>query len=126
VPTLLVVEGDVLIRMPLAEYLRECGYRVLEAANVAEAKIIMGAGIEVGLAFADVAQPDGENGFAFAQWIRRHHSTTDVLLTSHVADAAEKATDLCENGPMVTKPYNHESVLRRIQALLRSRQQRSR
>jgi hypothetical protein len=31
----------VLIRLPLAEYLRDCGYRVCEASNVAEAKAIL-------------------------------------------------------------------------------------
>ena len=40
---ILVVENDVLIRMPLAEYLRERGYRVFEAADVAEAKAVLNA-----------------------------------------------------------------------------------
>jgi DNA-binding NtrC family response regulator len=38
IQTILVVEDEVLIRLPLAEYLRDCGYRVFEASNVAEAK----------------------------------------------------------------------------------------
>jgi CheY-like chemotaxis protein len=31
--TILVVEDDVLVRMPISQYLRDCGYRVIEAAN---------------------------------------------------------------------------------------------
>ena len=50
---ILVVENDVLIRMPLAEYLRECGYRVFEAADVAEAKAVLNADTPVDLVFAD-------------------------------------------------------------------------
>jgi hypothetical protein len=38
IQTILVVEDEVLIRLPLAEYLRDCGYRVFEASNVAEAR----------------------------------------------------------------------------------------
>jgi DNA-binding response OmpR family regulator len=120
--TVLVIESDVLIRMPLAEYLRECGYRVFEAVNSTEAKLVFGADIEVNLVFANAAgPPGGESGFALAGWVRQHHPETKVLLTSHVADAAHKAADLCESGPMMVKPYSHEGVLRRIRTLLQSR-----
>jgi hypothetical protein len=34
IQTILVVEDEVLIRLPLAEYFRDCGYRVFEASNV--------------------------------------------------------------------------------------------
>jgi hypothetical protein len=33
----LVVEDEVLVRLSVAEYLRDCGYHVLEAANASEA-----------------------------------------------------------------------------------------
>ena len=36
-PCILIVEQDVLVRTPLAEYLRECGYLVLEASSAGEA-----------------------------------------------------------------------------------------
>jgi CheY-like chemotaxis protein len=35
--TILVVEDDVLIRMPIAQYLRDCSYRVVEAVSADEA-----------------------------------------------------------------------------------------
>ena len=35
---LLLVEDEVLIRLALADHLRECGFTVLEAASVDEAK----------------------------------------------------------------------------------------
>src|ERR1700730_17431624 len=36
-------EDEVLVRMPIYQYLRDCGYRVLEAASVDEATLIFGA-----------------------------------------------------------------------------------
>lgn len=36
--SVLVVEHDVLVRHPLAKYLRECGYRVVEAITYDEAR----------------------------------------------------------------------------------------
>lgn len=116
---ILVVEDEILIRMPLAEYLRECGYRVFEAASVAEAKAVLEADTSVDLVFSDVNLAGSENGFALASWVRQHHSTTKVLLTSGVANASEKAGDLCAHGPLLPKPYKYSVVLQRIEALLR-------
>jgi CheY-like chemotaxis protein len=88
----LVVENDVLIRMPLAEYLRECGYRVFEAADVAEAKAVLNADTPVDLVFADANGPPGEeNGFMLASWVRQHYPNIEVLLTSSIPNAAAKA-----------------------------------
>jgi DNA-binding response OmpR family regulator len=115
---ILVVENDVLIRMPLAEYLRECGYRVFEAADVAEAKAVLNADTPVDLVFADANLPGEENGFMLASWVRQHYPNIEVLLTSSIPNAAAKAGDLCEDLGLVAKPYEHESVLRRIQTLL--------
>ncbi len=119
VPTILVVEDEVLIRLPLAEYLRDCGYRVFEASNVGEAKAVLDADTPVDLVFSDVNMPGNENGFALAVWIRQRHPETKVILTSGIAHAAEKADGLCEDGPLLAKPYSHDVVLKRIQSLLR-------
>jgi DNA-binding response OmpR family regulator len=119
IQTILVVEDEVLIRLPLAEYLRDCGYRVFEASNVAEAKAVLDADTPVDLVFSDVNMPGNENGFALAVWIRERHPNTKVILTSGIANAAEKAEGLCEDGPLLAKPYSHDVVLQRIQSLLR-------
>ena len=114
--TILVVDDEVLIRMPLAEYLRSCGYRVVEAASVAEARTLLDADAAVDLVFTDANAPGGENGFILANWVRHRRPGVKVLLTSGIPHAAAKASELC--GDLLTKPYEHESVLRRIQTLL--------
>lgn len=115
---ILVVEDEVLVRMPLAEYLRDCGYRVFEAASVAEAKAVLDADTPIDLVFSDVNLVGAENGFALASWARQNHPATKVLLTSGVANASEKAGELCSHGPVLPKPYSYAVVLRRIEALL--------
>jgi len=117
--TILVVEDEVLIRMPLAEYLRECGYRVFEAADVAEAKAVLNADTPVDLVFTDINMPGEESGLTLADWVHQHHPDTAVLLTSGIASAAEKAADLCGGGAMLAKPYRYDVVLQRIETLLR-------
>ena len=39
--TILVLDDEVLVRMPICQYLRDCGYRVLEAADADEATAIL-------------------------------------------------------------------------------------
>lgn len=38
--TVLVVEDQVLVRYPVSEYLRRCGYRVFEAPNGEDAQVL--------------------------------------------------------------------------------------
>ncbi len=40
-PSIMVIDADVLVRHVLAEYLRTCGYRVIEAASTDEAAAFM-------------------------------------------------------------------------------------
>ena len=120
-PTLLVVEDEVLVRLVIAEYLRDCGYKVIEASDVAEAKAVLEADTDVELVFSDVQMPGEGDGFALATWIRQHYPTVDVILTSGLPGAAEKARDLCHEGSLVAKPYDHGSILRRVQELSRAR-----
>ena len=117
---ILIVEAEVLIRQPLAEYLRECGYFVVEAVDDAEARQFLTEGnVHVGAVLSDIDVPGG--GFAFKAWAREHCPQTHVILASSVASAAEKAGDLCEEGPALTKPYEHKFVLEQIRRLLAAR-----
>lgn len=111
---ILLVEADVLVRHALAEYLRGCGYRVAEARNADEARLLLGHDeLPIGIVLAQ-----GDSGFELAAWIRTNHPGIQVILAGSVARATEKAGDLCEDGPALTMPYEHKFVLERIRRLL--------
>jgi DNA-binding response OmpR family regulator len=123
-PCILIVESDILVRGPLAEYLRECGYRVIEAADAGEARTFCADGKNrIDVILADVDTP-GENGFALAAWVRSHHPEIDVVLAGTVARAADKAGELCNEGPALKKPYEHQFVLDRIRRLIAARERK--
>jgi CheY-like chemotaxis protein len=42
--TILVVDDEVIIRTAISEYLRDCGYKVIEAASVDEAVLVLQQG----------------------------------------------------------------------------------
>jgi CheY-like chemotaxis protein len=55
-PVVLLVEGDIIVRHPLAEYLRECGLTVFEASNGDEAKrALTKPSLQVEVVLADMA-----------------------------------------------------------------------
>jgi DNA-binding NtrC family response regulator len=123
-PTVLLVEADILIRSPLAEYLRECGYHVLEANSTAEARRhVSEGGRLIDVIMVEVSAPD-EGGFSLASWIRKNHPEIDVLLAGTIEMAARKAADLCEEMPSISKPYDHQLIIERIRRMMASRNSR--
>jgi len=118
---ILIVEADVLVRHPLAKYLRECGYRVVEVADGAEARQVLAAPeAAIDIVLANVNAPK-ESGFGLAVWIRTNCPTVEVVLVGSVASEVEKAGDLCEDGPARSKPYDHRLVHDQILQLLAAR-----
>jgi CheY-like chemotaxis protein len=63
---ILVVEDDILVRLTAADYLRDAGNTVIEAANAAEALDVFMSGEPVDVVFTDVQMP-GRNGRADAR-----------------------------------------------------------
>lgn len=123
--TILVVEDEVLIRLVIAEYLRDCGYKVYEAAHADEAMAILQApDVAVDIVFSDVMMPGSVDGFGLARWVRDRHPGVEVILTSGMDRSAEIAGTLCEAGPLLAKPYEPHGVVDRIRQLI-ARSQRS-
>lgn len=105
--------------MAISDYLRDCAYQVLEAANADEALTILTEGsTKVDVVFADVELPGELDGFGLARWVRANKKSIKVLLAGTVAKAADVAADLCEDGPMMSKPYDKQIVVDRIKRLL--------
>lgn len=114
----MLVEDEVLVRMSVAEYLRECGYRVIEAGNADEAIRVLNADAAIDVVCSDVQMPGTMDGFGLAQWVRRERAGIKIVLVSGVRRAAEAAGDLCDGGPLMAKPFSPDELERRIRALL--------
>lgn len=116
-PYLLLIEADLAVRHPVAEYLRTCGYKVMEAGTTDEALTILQAvdpGFELEVLLCDVNGPGSLNGFGLSRWVREHKPGLNVILAGSVDKMTEEAGNLCEDGPLLEKPYQHQTLLDRI------------
>lgn len=82
VPVVLLVEDEPLVRLVMADLLLESGFRVIEAANAAEALTVLEAGVQVSVLLADVDMPPGINGYELAHQVYARWPTIEVLVTS--------------------------------------------
>ena len=112
----MVVEPDVLVRMTVADYLRECGYRVVEAITGEEALSILCAGVKVETILSAVRLQGAIDGFALAQRIREGFAGIEVILTTGFAMTARKAGGLCEQGSR-KRPYHPDLIVERLKLL---------
>ena len=117
-PTILVVEDEVLIRLVIADYLRDCGYKVHEAVSGEEAIAILQAPeVSIDVVFSDVEMPGSMDGFALARWVRANKPGMEIILTSGIERSADIAATLCEAGPLMKKPYSSQDVVDRLRQL---------
>ena len=81
IKTILVLDDDVLVRRPIVQLLRECGYRVLEAAGTDEGiAILEKTAIPVDVVLSEIVIPGSMNGVGFAQMARSIRPELKILL----------------------------------------------
>ena len=117
--TVLVVDNEILERLAICAYLRECGFRVIEAANSEEALIaLQQPKLNIDIVLSDVEMPGSLDGFGLARWVREHKPGLPIILAATPARAADVAGDLCEDGPLLIKPYDPQILLDQIRRIL--------
>jgi two-component system, response regulator PdtaR len=101
--TILVVEDDILIRMAIADELRERGFDVLEAYNAEEALTLLQSPIPIGLLFTDVQMPGSMDGLELAALVANTHPELKIIITSGNGSLEARAVELAD--AFLLKPY---------------------
>ena len=112
----MILEPDVLVRTSIAEYLRDCGFKVYEAQSSEHVFRVLESGTKIDIVFAEAQFAGDLTGLELAKRIRAQYPGIDVIMTTGIANAADRAGDLCEEGPL-QKPFHPQELLRRIQIL---------
>jgi CheY-like chemotaxis protein len=108
-----VVEDDVLIRLMIADQLRERGFAVVEASNADEAVTLLQSQVPVNLVLTDVRMPGSMDGIAFAKLVRETRPELKLVITS-----GNSAGDTSAADAFFRKPYDLDRVIDRIEELL--------
>lgn len=112
--TILLAEDDGLIRMMLAEALRESGHRVIEARTGDEALAVLESGTGIHLLVTDVQMPGRLDGAALAKKARQDFPATKIIIAAS-SIAGLRPDDV--NG-IFAKPYAVEDVVDHANRLL--------
>jgi DNA-binding response OmpR family regulator len=108
----MIVQDDFLLRMETSADLRQWGYDVVEAFSDADARRALHADRRISLVLLDVDVGRDQSGIELANWIRRHHPETKLLLTAAVVPTT--------GIPVLNKPYRPLELLQHIDALLQA------
>ena len=114
---LLIVEDHFDTRWATAAYLREAGYRVIEAGDAKEAMSVLSVGTHVDIVFSDIYMPGDFNGSLLAEWISKHHPSVPVLLTSGAPEEAH-ITAAGSARPFIAKPCDPTELIRLLKVML--------
>jgi CheY-like chemotaxis protein len=115
----LIVEDEFSVRCATAEFLRECGYSVIEVSNAAEAIAAITSGAHIDLAFVDFKLPGGPNGIMLAKWLDAHRPAVPVLLTSGLAETLP-GFYRGNTRRYIPKPYTFPDLALQIRDMLQS------
>lgn len=116
---IVVADSEVLIRDTIAEYLRGCGYKVIEAASSEEVVTILEhSSSEIRVVLADAELGGTINAFQLRLWLRDHYANVDIVLAGNVDAAAKAAGELCDKGPHLKRPYDTQAVVAHIRRLI--------
>ncbi|WP_332651737.1 response regulator transcription factor [Lysinibacillus sp. 54212] len=119
--TILIVEDDQDISGILALYVKNDGYKAIQAMTLHDAMEAVKEH-EPDLILLDVNLPDG-NGFDFAKEVRKIAETIIIFIT--VKDSIDDKLEGFDSGAddYLTKPFIPKEVIARIRANLKRRQQ---
>lgn len=106
--TVLVVEDEVLILLDIVDYLESEGFRVLQAANAAQAIEMLEREPAISIIFTDVEMPGTMDGLKLAALVRDRWPPVKIVVTS--GHKTVEITDLPDGGVFFSKPYRPEEL----------------
>jgi DNA-binding NtrC family response regulator len=112
-PTVLLVEDEVLIRLMVADELRDQGLQVLEASNAEEALSILDSSLPVHLLFTDVRMPGRMDGFALAKLAHAKNPQLKLIIGS-----SHQPEDSPPVDAFLCKPYDLDRMIEQVGRLL--------
>jgi CheY-like chemotaxis protein len=106
-PTVLVVEDEVLIREVVKEELEDAGYTVIVAEHADAAIAILEARQDIHLVFTDIDMPGSMNGLKLAACVRDRWPPVHIIITT----GKSRPATIPANALFIPKPYAGRNVV---------------
>jgi len=120
-PIVLVVEDETLLRMLLADQLRDAGYVVVDAANAQQALCAVSRTSDLKAIVTDIQMPGSIGGMTLARMVRSMRPTVKIVLTS----GYYAVVDGVEHDGFFPKPYDTSQIIAHVGTLLNERQSKT-
>jgi signal transduction histidine kinase/CheY-like chemotaxis protein/HAMP domain-containing protein len=118
--TILVAEDEMVLREMACEFLKDSGYRVLEAASGREAiRVWQQHRGEIDLLLTDMKMPEGMSGLDIAEHMLAEQPGLRIIFTSGYSDDVV-GPEILErsNGRFLAKPYTYADLVRQVRECL--------
>jgi CheY-like chemotaxis protein len=117
--TILLAEDEAAVREIMARTLRQSGYKVVEAADGAEAIARFDANAEgIALAILDVIMPVKSGRMAYDAITRRAPAVKILFVSGYTADVVERKGILPPGSEFLAKPCSPMALLRKVREAL--------
>jgi CheY-like chemotaxis protein len=108
-PVALIVEDEILVRLPLVDTLMDAGFEVIEAATGSEALLALASRPDVDLIISDVRMPGTIDGFMLARHVSEALPEIGIIILS--GRTSPEAGDLPEGAQFIPKPFCPDALL---------------
>jgi DNA-binding NtrC family response regulator len=113
----IVVEDEIMIRLPVVSALEAADFEVIEAGHAGEALAILEReAVRVHVVFTDVHMPGPMDGLVLAHHVRRHWPSIGLLVAS--GRGKVDAGAMPEGSRFIPKPYHLDHVVHHIRELM--------
>jgi DNA-binding NtrC family response regulator len=115
-PRVIVVEDEIMIRLPVVSALEAADFEAIEAGHAGEALAILEReAVRVHVIFTDVHMPGPMDGLVLAHHVRRHWPSIGLLVASGRGNVDAGA--MPEGSRFIPKPYHLDHVVHHIREL---------
>lgn len=114
--SILVVEDEPLIRIDLADFLVEAGFRVSEANNADEAIALLETNGDIRVIITDVDMPGSMDGLKLAQAVAKRWPPIRIIVVS--GHRQVEITDIPDGSVFFSKPFSQPAMLSSMRELL--------
>lgn len=116
--TILVIEDEPLIRMTVADDLRDAGFEVLDVGNADEALRLLEKQSSIHAIFTDIDMPGTLDGLRLAWIVKDRWPQVEIVITSGHRNVDDG--DLPDRAVFFPKPYAHQLIITTLSRLTSS------